>query len=198
VEGCTHAVDRYLELTLRVISEAAPQPCNAMSWSWPLPPGRQPTGFASSERFVLIHPFSRGAGKSLSTKEVDELCQKLAPIRVVIAGRGGEQVTPADNVINLIDRTNLHELIWLLRFAAFVISVDSGPMHIASALGKPLVSIHTWSDPAKVGPYDPDAWVWQQSRMFQQRDRENPARHLEVPNISVLSDFILSKLPPCA
>jgi len=39
--------------------------------------------------------------------------------------------------------------------------VDSGPMHLAAALGTPLLSIHTWSDPRSVGPFSEDAWIWQ-------------------------------------
>jgi hypothetical protein len=43
-------------------------------------------------------------------------------------------------------------------------------MHIAAALTSHLVSIHTWSDPAKVGPYDREAWIWQNGALFQMKD----------------------------
>ena len=53
--------------------------------------------------------------------------------------------------MNLLNHTSLLQLVWLMRHARFTISVDSGPMHIASALNDRLISIHTWSDPRKVG-----------------------------------------------
>jgi ADP-heptose:LPS heptosyltransferase len=61
----------------------------------------------------------------------------------------------------LLGKTSLLELISLLRGASFVVSVDSGPMHLAAALEVPLLSIHTWSDPRLVGPYSENAWIWQ-------------------------------------
>ena len=55
-------------------------------------------------------------------------------------------------------------MIWLLRAADFVVSVDSGPMHIAAAVDTKMLSIHTWSDPRLVGPFSDDAWIWQGGR----------------------------------
>jgi ADP-heptose:LPS heptosyltransferase len=69
----------------------------------------------------------------------------------VVAGRADVTLPPMVNVTDLLNRTSLLELIWLIRQAQFVVSVDSGPMHIAAALTANLLSIHTWSDPAKVG-----------------------------------------------
>src|SRR5205085_2821524 len=44
-------------------------------------------------------------------------------------------------------------LIHATRLAHAVIGVDSGPMHIAAALGKPGVAIFGPTDPARNGPY---------------------------------------------
>jgi hypothetical protein len=38
-------------------------------------------------------------------------------------------------------------------------------MHIAAALTGNLLSIHTWSDPHRIGPYNPDAWVWKHGQL---------------------------------
>jgi len=61
---------------------------------------------------------------------------------------------------------SLLQLIWLIRVARFVISVESGPMHIAAAVNPNLLSIHSWSDPSRIGPYNPDAWVWKHGQLF--------------------------------
>jgi ADP-heptose:LPS heptosyltransferase len=39
-------------------------------------------------------------------------------------------------------------------------------MHIAAAVTSQLVSIHTWSDPRRVGPYNSEAWVWKNGELL--------------------------------
>jgi hypothetical protein len=43
-------------------------------------------------------------------------------------------------------------------------------MHIAAAISPRLVSIHTWSDPRRVGPYEPDAWIWRAGELVRASD----------------------------
>ncbi|OHB78603.1 MAG: hypothetical protein A2Z25_20485 [Planctomycetes bacterium RBG_16_55_9] len=40
-----------------------------------------------------------------------------------------------------------------MRVARLVVSNDTGPGHIASALGTPLVMMYSWSNPARIAPY---------------------------------------------
>jgi lipopolysaccharide heptosyltransferase I len=56
-------------------------------------------------------------------------------------------------VVNLCGRTTLVELGGLLQEMDVVVSVDSGPLHLAAALGKPVVAVFGASDPARTGPY---------------------------------------------
>jgi len=56
-------------------------------------------------------------------------------------------------IANLAGQTSLSELIALLRGAKLVVSNDTGPGHIAAALGVPLVMIFGRSNPARVAPY---------------------------------------------
>jgi hypothetical protein len=39
-------------------------------------------------------------------------------------------------------------------------------MHIAAAVTSNLVSIHTWSNPRRVGPYNSAAWIWKSGRLL--------------------------------
>jgi lipopolysaccharide heptosyltransferase I len=190
VSGKAHAVDRYLAL---VASLGINVP-DVASLPWPLPAGCSPTDVRLPEDFVLLHPFSRGKGKSLSEEEVMAFCQELAPCPVVVAGVSKMRAPMAEHVVDLLNRSTLPELIWLIRRAACVVSVDSGPMHIAAALPVPLISIHTWSDPAKVGPYRPDAWIWRKGMLFQQRDRDDQAKHQTVATLENLAAFIRAQL----
>jgi heptosyltransferase-1 len=41
----------------------------------------------------------------------------------------------------------------LLRRAKFVVSADTGPLHLATALGTPVVGLYGPTDPARNGPY---------------------------------------------
>lgn len=159
-----HAVDRYMCLVRALHVEDLPEPV------FRLPAGSPPEGFYVNEPYVVLHPFSRGKGKSLSPACVEQIAMDLAPQKIVLAGTFDEPLTMPDNVINVINRTSLSELIWLIRNAAFTVSVDSGPAHIAAALSNRLLSIHTWSNPQLVGPYRPDAWIWKSGRIMKVAD----------------------------
>lgn len=163
--AAVHAVERSLALAADVVGPSA-EPLR-----FPLPAGGAPAAAEGWEDFVLLHPFSRGVGKSLGRKQVAEVCRELAPRRVVLVGRAEGPAFPRrDHVLDLLNATSLAELIGLIRRARFVLSVDSGPMHLAAALDRPLAGIHTWTDPRKVGPYRADAWVWKGGRLFQMRE----------------------------
>ncbi|MFM8720047.1 MAG: glycosyltransferase family 9 protein, partial [Chthoniobacterales bacterium] len=155
-----HAVERYLALAAAVGAtlEGAPK--------FQLPEGKAPDAVLPHEPWILLHPFSRGRGKSLSPEAVLAFCRE-ANMPVVLAGRSDAAFSslPA-SVVNLLNKTSLLELIWLLRRAAFVVSVDSGPMHLAAGVTDKLIGIHTWSDPCKVGPYRAGATVWKGGEFF--------------------------------
>lgn len=164
VDREAHAVERYLKLV-----EGLGIPVT-FPLRFPLPTGDPIQRFQLDEPFVLLHPFSRGRGKSLSDLAIEEFCRALAPHRVVLAGRTKRELPVPDNCVNLLNHTTILQLIWLIRHAAFTVSVDSGPMHIAAALSDRLISIHTWSDPRRVGPYNQSAWVWKNGDLHQVRD----------------------------
>lgn len=188
VSSKVHAVDRYLTLATALgIDIQRPL-------EWRLPSGVKPPGFVPEQAFVLLHPFSRGVGKSLSAADVQTLCEALAPTRIVLVGRTEMRIPRADNVIDLINSTSLAELIWLIRHAAFVVSVDSGPMHIAAALTDRLIAIHTWTDPRRVGPYQPKAWVWQQGVLCRVADLDRPAQGLPVSDVQGLAAFVRTQI----
>ncbi len=179
-----HAVLRYLR-TLAALDIPAPS-----EPAFRLPPGRPPATLPETP-YILLHPFARGAGKSLPEDLVAKLCAALAPAQVVVAGMGTLTTPLPPNTLSLLNQTSLPELIWLIRHAAGVISVDSGPMHIAAAVDTPLLSIHTWSDPRLVGPFNEDSWIWQGGQIRPQQlegaaallPATEPAAH-DIPRIA--------------
>ena len=64
-----------------------------------------------------------------------------------------------EHPINLAGKTSLAQLAALLQRADLLISGDSGPMHIAAAVGTLLIAIHGPTDPAMSGPVSPKATV---------------------------------------
>jgi lipopolysaccharide heptosyltransferase I len=62
-------------------------------------------------------------------------------------------------VISLVGDTTLRELVALLDLADLVICHDSGPMHIAAALKKPLVALFGPTNPRRTGPYGSSARI---------------------------------------
>lgn len=65
-------------------------------------------------------------------------------------------------VVDLTGRTTLPELVALLAESDVVVTGDSGPMHIACAVGTAVVAIHGPTDPGQSGPTDPNAIVLRQ------------------------------------
>ena len=57
------------------------------------------------------------------------------------------------NVLSTVGKTSLRDLTALLTLSDLVISNDSGPLHLAVALGKPVLSPFTCTSPIRTGPY---------------------------------------------
>lgn len=152
-----HAVRRYLRCLQAL---GIPEPSDPV---WTLPTGDPMPDDTLPEDAVVLHPFARGAGKSMDEASlrafVDAFRTTTDKPLVVVGGPAGFPLP--EGIVDLTGKTTLVQLVWVLRRASFVVSVDSGPMHLASALGRPLLSIHTWTDPRLVGPFGAGAWIWQ-------------------------------------
>jgi ADP-heptose:LPS heptosyltransferase len=162
-----HAIDRYLKL-----AEAFGTPLRG-DLRFPIPTGDPLPRFDTFPGFVILHPFARGRNKSIGGNVILEFCRALAPARVVVVGKSKRRFATPENCVDLTNQTSLLQLIWLLRAAAFVISVDSGPMHVAAAVTTNLVSIHTWTDPRRVGPYNEAATIWKNGKLIRVADLES-------------------------
>ncbi len=56
--------------------------------------------------------------------------------------------------LNLIAQTSLDEMVALLHLATVVIAPDTGPVHIASALGTKTIGLYASTNPQRAGPYN--------------------------------------------
>jgi len=155
-----HAVNRYLAV-LDLIG--IPQPSHP---EFLLPEGKLPMEFERGAPYVVLHPFARGEGKSLGVPLIRAFARGVAPGRLVVVGRGSLPQDLPPNVEDWTNRTDLPELTAILRGASFIVSSDSGPMHLAAALQPSrTLAVHLWSDPLKVGPCFPESLVWKYGRV---------------------------------
>jgi ADP-heptose:LPS heptosyltransferase len=189
-----HAVERYIKL-----AECAGAKTGE-ALRCPLPTGDALPRFDEYPPFILLHPFARGDGKSLSNAAIGAICRAFAPTRVVIVGRSQRKIDITENCVELINQTSLLQLIRLIRVARFVISVDSGPMHIAAAVNDRLLSIHTWTDPRRVGPYNPDAWIWKNGEFARVSELETTklrkhGRRFKIKDVPALAELIRPLVP---
>lgn len=81
-------------------------------------------------------------------------------------------------VLDLSGRTNLLQLAALARRADLFLSNDTGPIHLAAAVGAPVVGVYTSTDPSLTGPYGSNAVAVQNSaprsaRHYKKRDRSD-------------------------
>lgn len=56
-------------------------------------------------------------------------------------------------ITNLVGKTNLKELLAILEAADLLICPDSGPAHMATAVGTPVIGLYATSNPDRTGPY---------------------------------------------
>jgi heptosyltransferase I len=80
---------------------------------------------------------------------------------VLCGGRSALERETADAILaamrapalDLVGKDTLKQLPALLARAALVMTPDSGPMHIANAMGAKVLGLHAASNPARSGPY---------------------------------------------
>lgn len=61
-------------------------------------------------------------------------------------------------VVDLIGRTDLKQLLALLAGARAAVCPDSGPAHMADAVGTPVIGLYATSNPDRTGPFRSRAW----------------------------------------
>jgi lipopolysaccharide heptosyltransferase II len=78
---------------------------------------------------------------------------------VLLGGRADESVARevvslvSENVFDLVGRTSLREAVGIIARAKMCIGPDTGLMHLAAAVGTPVISLWGATDPQRTGPY---------------------------------------------
>jgi len=138
-----HAVDRNLDL-------ASAAGASRLLKKFPLPPG-EPEGDLP-RKFILASPFAGWASKQWPLEHYAQLAQ-IADLPLVLNGPPSAKAA-LDAIANVtVHISSIPGLIDATRRATAVVGVDSGPMHLAAALGRPGIAIFGPTDDARNGPY---------------------------------------------
>lgn len=153
-----HVIDQAVEVANAVAHESLPAmpPClprdeQAEQWCEEIVRGR---------KFVLLNPGAGWGAKRWPVERYAAVARELAlQGYAVFANAGPVEESLAQSVIaesgaaGAAPTPSVSELIALTRRASLVIAGDTGPLHLASALGRPVVGIFGPTDPARNGPF---------------------------------------------
>jgi lipopolysaccharide heptosyltransferase I len=159
----THAVDWYLTVLER-LGVAAHLDFDWLprrpGWRWTPPEGFMEGGPAT--RYVVLCPGARWLTKQWPAASFVQVIHLLADLdlRFVILGGAGDARTASEiarvdprRCLSLAGCTTLPEMVECVRGCAAIVTNDTGPMHVAAALGRPVVAVFGPTDPARTGPY---------------------------------------------
>ncbi|MCX5695248.1 MAG: glycosyltransferase family 9 protein [Candidatus Omnitrophica bacterium] len=98
---------------------------------------------------IAVHPFTSDTLKQWPIDKFRQLIKRLseeAGVKVLVVGRdeviGREYFDNlGSSIINLVNRTSLVELAQILKQCKLLVTCDSGPMHLAAAVGIPVVAL---------------------------------------------------------
>jgi ADP-heptose:LPS heptosyltransferase len=109
---------------------------------------------ATSGPYAILHPFATTAGKTWGAGGFLAVAQHLkqSGLDPVFIGTGGDDFSPF-RAFRAISGAPLSEIKSVIAGASLFVGNDSGPAHMAAALGVPAVVIFGASDPAIWGPW---------------------------------------------
>jgi heptosyltransferase I len=146
-------------------------------------PLRIPAGGAASvrarlaergiEHYIVVGPGGSWRAKCWPAERYGVFCREFekrhALPAIMIHGPGEESFAEeacraAHPATPMVMRTTIEELMGLLAHARCVVAADSGPLHLAAALGKPVVGLYGPTDPTRNGPFVPGAVIVSEAR----------------------------------
>ncbi|MEN3039050.1 MAG: glycosyltransferase family 9 protein [Candidatus Kryptonium sp.] len=128
--------------------------------------------------YIVIHPGSKGSARDLKPEKFRELAKKLVDegFKIILTGSESEKELVnfvsdgLKNVFNFAGLLNLKELSALIKNASLFISNSTGPIHIASVLGTPVVGFYApikVMSPRRWGPYTEDKLIFKPNVSFE-------------------------------
>ncbi len=133
---------------------------------------------------IAIHPFTSDPVKQWPVERFKELTRRITQelkVKVVFVGRVEDRgqspsgtvplvIDAGDGIVSMINKTSLVELAALLKRCSLLISGDSGPVHLAAAVGTPVIALFRNDLPGKTarrwGPRGDEHLVIERSNLL--------------------------------
>jgi len=154
-----HEVRRQLDLVSRIGAQPADErlrvmvPIKARGWAEHF---RARRGLTGASRWLVMHPGASAPSRRYPTEGFAAAARILARehgCRVIVTGREDERslveavVGDAPGVEALVEPYDLAALAALLASAPVVVANNSGPAHLAAAVGTPVVDLYALTNP---------------------------------------------------
>jgi len=197
--GREHVLDslfgftRALGITRRSLRWDIPLPQAALDYARKVIPDGQPT--------LVISPCSSHALRNWSAAGYAAVADHAASrhgLRVLICGgrsprelEYGERIASLmrQTCVNLVGKDTLLEMLATLQRATLLISPDSGPAHMATTVGTPVIGLYAATNPQRSGPYYSRPWCVDRYDQAARRFLHKPAaeiawtRKIEQPGV---------------
>jgi len=161
-----HALEAMMSFATAVGAEP-----RDLRWDIPLPESTQEFAgrfVGAAKPLVVISPCTSQRSRNFRNWSINNYAATIRHLQrehactVVLTGGntaieqqyGAALVTgAAQNTLNLVGNTSLKELLALIGAADLLICPDSGPAHMATAAGTPVIGLYATSNPERTGPY---------------------------------------------
>lgn len=143
-------------------------PAGKPEWDLPLPESAFEFAEELAEeyrRYAVISPAASKAERNWLPERyaavADHLHEKGIPV-ILCGGPGPVDRQLADAILrctshiarDLVGKTSLHDMLAVLERASLVIAPDTGPAHMATMAGTPVIGLYAHSNPRRTGPYN--------------------------------------------
>jgi heptosyltransferase I len=166
--ACEHVLDSFMGFARACgIDPAAPH----WDLKLPAPALEYARGIVTDERATLaVSPCSSHTARNWPAERYAAVADYAAHVHhmrvVLVGGRSaieaemGARIAAAMRfpVVNQIGKDTLPELLGLLSQSTALLSPDSGPVHMATMVGLPVIGLYAATNPARAGPYYSRQW----------------------------------------
>lgn len=159
-----HVLDSFMEF-VKVLG------VNELVYEWNITTSNEDELFVknfidNNRKNIIISPCSSKKSRNWSTinyaKMIDYLSETHGAHVILCGGPSDFEMDTANEIVKLTNHTvtnitgkdTLKQLYALLKLADLVISPDSGPMHMASAAGTPVIGLHAATTTIRSGAYN--------------------------------------------
>lgn len=200
-----HAVEENLALARSLGAQAG-------EWRFPLPRRGEDERYAEEQlaaagigEFIIVNPGGGWVAKRWSPDHYARLIERLSSAaeglpRIVLTGSKAEEAS-AQEIIQHSNcgqarfiPTSLTQYVSLARRARLFVGGDTGPMHVAAALGIPVVAILGPTDPRRNGPFARDDIALSNNDVVNHSRRSRRQTFLEGVSVQAVFEAVKTRL----